>query len=162
MADADKIRAVLEKALAEAPAADTGDIRALKTNWLYCLLVQVRDDTSEDIRRNVERCIPVYLKHRGVIVDMTASFQFVAFGVHGQPQEECRKGSRAAVNELLTTCGENIRIVAFDGEMAYGNVGTESCMSYSVLVPKFDRFLEALLNTEFGSVTQLSSLHALN
>ena len=103
----------------------------------------------------------MYLKHDGLIVDMTAWFQLVAFGVHGQPKEESRDRSRAVVNDLMAECRESSRIVAFDGEMTYGNIGTDNFMSYSVLVPKFDRFLVALLNTELGCVTELGSLDAL-
>lgn len=152
----DDLRAVL----ARPPVPDGDELRALKANWLYCLLVQVRDDTAEEIRRNVELCVPVYQKYRGTILDMTASFQFVAFGVHGQPKEESRDRSRAVVDELMAECAESVRIVAFDGDMTYGNIGTDICMSYSVLVPKFDRLLTALLNTEFGCVTELGLLEA--
>jgi|GraSoiStandDraft_26_1057304.scaffolds.fasta_scaffold227774_2 hypothetical protein len=162
MADIDDdIRELLARLATRVPASEMEDLRALKTNWLYCLLVRVRDDTAEDIRRNVERCVPVYLKHDGLVVDMTAWFQLVAFGVHGQPKEESRDRSRALVNDLMAECRESIRIVAFDGEMAYGNIGTDNFMSYSILIPKFDRFLVALLNTEFGHVTELGSLDAL-
>ena len=154
MADIDDIGALLGRV----PTPEIDDVRALKTNWLYCLLVHVRDDTPEQIRRNVERCVPVYVKHHGAIVDMTASFQFVAFGVHGQAKTECRERSRAVVNELRATCGEDVRILAFDGDLAYGNIGTDERMNYTVFVPKFDRFLAALLKTEFGGITELGTL----
>ena len=140
---------------------DGAELPALKTNWLDCLLVQVRDDTAEETRRNVDRCVPVYLKHHGFFLDMTASFQLVVFGAHGQPKKQSHDRSRAVVNELMTECAEVVRIVAFDGDIAHGNIGTHNCMSYSVLVPKFGRFLVALLNTEFGCVTELGSLDAL-
>jgi hypothetical protein len=138
--------------------AEIDDVRALKTNWLYCLLVQVRDDTPEETQRNVEQGIPIYVRHHGAIMDLTASFQFIAFGVHGELKETCRDNSRAASKELLAECGENVRVVAFDGDMTYGNIGTDARMNYTVFVPKFDRCLAALLNTEFGCITELGSL----
>jgi hypothetical protein len=154
MAEIDDIRALL----ARTPMPEIDDIRALKTNWLYCLLVQVRDDTPEETQRNVEQCVPIYVRHHATIVDLTASFQFIAFGVHGEAKKECRDRSRAAAKELLAECGDTLRMVAFDGDMAYGNIGTDQRMNYTVFVPKFDRFLGALLNTEFGRITELESL----
>ena len=163
MPEIDEARALdnLRALLAREPMPDIEDIRALKTNWLYCLLVQVRDDTPEETRRNVEQGIPVYVRHHGVILDLTASIQFTVFGVHDQGKEECRNNSRATSEELIASCGENIRGVAFDCEMAYGTIGKDHRMNYTVFVPKFDRFLAALLSAEFGRITELGSIDAV-
>lgn len=134
------------------------DWRTLKTNWLYCLLVQVRDDTPEDMRCNAEQATLTFMKHHGVILDLTASLQFVVFGTFGEAKDKCRDDSSAASKELLLSLGNDIRIVAFDGNIAYGIIGADTRFNYTACVPKFDRFLAALLNTEYGRITELGSL----
>jgi hypothetical protein len=141
------------------------DARALnyKTAWLYCLLVQVRDDAPEDIQRTVAQVIPICLEQHGLVFDMMASIQLVAFGKifragDGIPVEEFHHKSRTACTELLTTLGSKVKIVAFSGDISHGNIGGEGRFNCTILVPKFDRVLTALLNTEFGCMTDLGSL----
>jgi hypothetical protein len=136
---------------------NSNDLGTLKTSWLHCLLVQVRDDTPDDIRRGVEQVIPICVKHRGTITDLMASIQLVAFGMLGGAREECRDDSRSAMEELRASLGGGVRIVAFEGDAAYGNVGTDRRMNYTILTPKFDRLLAALLDTDFGGVSELGA-----
>jgi hypothetical protein len=118
----------------------------------------VRDETPEDMRCNAEQATLTFMKHHGVILDLTASLQFVVFGTFGEAKDKCRDDSSAASKELLLSLGNDIRIVAFDGNIAYGIIGADTRFNYTACVPKFDRFLAALLNTEYGRITELGSL----
>ncbi len=127
---------------------------------LYCLLLQVRDDTSEDISENIARTVPICLENNGVILDMAASVQLVAFGAQdfGGPVEQRRDDSGKTSAQLLAALGTDVRIVSFSGDFGVGLVGTNRHISYTVLLPKYDRFLRALLDTEFGQMTDLGSV----
>jgi hypothetical protein len=153
-----RVRATMSRASSEVALIDLETLRALKTDWLYCLLAQVRDDTPEDIRCNIQQAIPICVKHCGLILDITASILFVAFGIHGGEKKENGDNSRSTLEELLASLNENIKVVSFDGDLPYGNIGTNQRMDYTILVPKFDRFIGALLSTEFGRVTELGSI----
>ena len=50
------------------------------TTRLSCLLIQVRDDTPEQAQRNIAQIILICTAAGGVIFDMMASIQLVAFG----------------------------------------------------------------------------------
>lgn len=133
-------------------------LRSLRTNWLYCLLAQVRDDTPEDIQRNVEKSVPICGKHHGIVMDLIASIQFVVFVIHGNSREESRDNCRAATHELLSLLGSGIRMVTFDGNISHGNIGTANRMNYTAPIPNFDRVLAALPKAEYGSIIELGSL----
>jgi hypothetical protein len=137
------------------------DLTRLTTKWLCCLLLQVRDDSPEDIQCNIAPIIPICLQNNGLIVDMMASIQLVAFGEIANIKcsiENSRQNCRNSVNEILKLLDKNIKIVAFEGNLAVGNIGAGQRFNYTVLVPKFDRLLAALLNTEHGHVTELPPL----
>jgi hypothetical protein len=88
------------------------------------------------------------------------SIQLVAFGTHtwsGTP-EDCHRNSKITSGELIASLREEIGIVAFNGNISYGNIGSDQRFTYTIVVPKFDRFLAALLNTEFGRLTELGAL----
>jgi hypothetical protein len=129
----------------------------LKTNWLYCLLIQVRDDTAADVRRNGEHAMAI-CQRSGVIADIMASIQLVIFGFPDGTQEQCRTNGQVTAAELQASLGDDVRVVAFYGEVTHGVVGTKQRFDYSILVPKFDRFLSALLGTGWGHVTEFGSL----
>jgi hypothetical protein len=137
---------------------DSDDLRSLKTSRLYCLLVQVRDNTPDDIQRNVEQVIPIYAKHSGVIIDMIASIQLVLFGLFAATLQNMSDDSRETAEELLNLTEDQVRIVAFNGNISYGNIGTNNSMNYTACLPKFDRLLAALLGTEYGCITELGTL----
>jgi hypothetical protein len=88
----------------------------LRSNQLFGLLIQVRDDIPEDVQRHVEKVVPIGLKHHGTIVDQMASILLIAFGMkfpYDGSDEENRQRSRAASEELLAALGGHARIVAF-------------------------------------------------
>jgi hypothetical protein len=97
----------------------------LKVSWLSCLILQVSDESAEDIRLHTEQAIPISLKYRGVILDMMGSLQFVAFGTHGDPFQESLKNSRLASEELMMSLGSKVRIVRLNGEITHGIIGNE-------------------------------------
>ena len=103
--------------------------------------------------------VAICLINQGAIVDMMASIQLVAFGMefgHSSGSVGAiRRNSRMVSGELLATLRGDVRIVAFSGDIAYGNIGAER-FAYTILPSKFDRFLAALLDTEFGGITELT------
>ena len=151
-------KALLRRVAEAVGSVDANTIRTLKTGWLYCLLGQVRDDTPEDIRRNVERAVSIYAEHHGVILDLIASMHLIVFGMFADASEKSRGDSRAASKDVLVALGEDVRLVAFEGAITYGNIGTDRRMDYTALLPHFDRLLTALLNTNFGQITELGSI----
>jgi hypothetical protein len=120
------------------------------------LLVQVRDDPVGQVQLYDAQAIPIYLKHDGVLMHLMGPVHFVSFGAFDNTKGADLTNFRAAITELRTTFEHNIRIVAFSGEMLVGNFGTSDHMSYTAVAPKFERFLKALVNTEFGQVTETS------
>lgn len=136
------------------------DLRSIRTRRLNCLLSQVRDRTPEEIRLNVERAVNIYAHNHGVILDMLSSIQLVVFGLT-EASEDQRRNWKAASKELIASLRADIRVVAFEGDIAYGNIGTDTRMNYTVLLPEFDRLLAALLATEFGQVNKLGTVERL-
>jgi hypothetical protein len=128
----------------------------LKISWLSCLILQVADDGTEDIRRHIEQAVPICLKHNGVILDMMGSLQFIAWGTHGGSKEENLKNSQRASGELVASLGSNVRIVTLNGNITHGLVGEEVRFGYMALVPRFDRVLAALLSTDYGRITEFN------
>jgi hypothetical protein len=139
------------------PVPSPTDAFDLKTSWLYCLLVQVRDDTAADVRRNGEQAMAV-CQRRGVIMDIMASVQLVIFGYPDGTQEQCRTNGQSTAAELQASLGDDVRVVAFYGDVTHGLLGTKERFDYATLLPKFDRFLSALLATEWGRVTEFGPL----
>lgn len=135
---------------------DPAPARAAEMRLLHCLLVQVRDDTLEQVQLQDAQAIPIYAKRHGVILHLMGSVHFVTFGVFDDTKGADLTNFRAAIAELRTIFAGNVRIVAFSGEMLVGNFGTSDHMSYTAVAPKFDRFLKALVNTEFGQVVEMS------
>lgn len=127
---------------------------------LYCLLLQVRDDTPDDIARNVERAVPICMENRGVIFDTAASMLLVVFGAFefNGPVEQRSDDSSTTMQKLLRALGADVRIVAFSGDFRVGNIGSSQRFSFTVLLPKYGRYVAALLDTEFGHVTELGSI----
>jgi prevent-host-death family protein len=95
--------------------------RLEQDRYLYCLFCQVRDETPEEVRCNVEKVVRVCVAKQGTIVEMMASLQLVVFGAPlTRPLEELRQSWGAASEELLAALGRDIRIVAFSGNLAFG------------------------------------------
>jgi hypothetical protein len=129
----------------------------LKSAWLCCLLIQVRDDNPAELSRNAKAAIRISLKNAGVILAIMASIQLVAFGLfpfQGRSEEEVRGNSRNAAEGLIADLGEDVKIVEFSGDMPYGNIGDSRQFAFGIAPSNFDRFLARLLATEFGSVTR--------
>jgi hypothetical protein len=144
--------------LREIPASREPLNRELKTAWLDCLLIQVYDDNSADISRNVERVVSICLQNQGVVLDLMASIQLVAFGIfafQSGSKEEIRGYSSTTLDELIAALGKDVRIVRFSGDTSYGNVGGAERFAFTIAPNNFDRFLAALLSTDFGCVTEL-------
>jgi hypothetical protein len=135
----------------------------LTTSWLCCLLAQVRDDTPEVIQSNVAKIVPFYVRKGGIIVEMMSSIQLVTYGApypwnKDKTTEDFAQARRDASVAILDAFDKDVRIVLFDGEFAVGTIGNNQRLSYTLLAPKFDRFFKALLETEFGSITEIPSL----
>ena len=91
-----------------------------------------------------------------MLMHLMGSVHFVTFGAFDYTKGADLNNFRAAIAELQATFGDDVRIVAFSGEMSVGNYGTGEYMSYTAVAPNFGRFLKAPVDTGFGQIFELS------
>jgi len=122
---------------------------------VHFLLIQVRDETFLDAERNVGTAIEICHKMGGTIMAVASSFLFVTFGATVQKEDNVRDSASAASEHLSATLGNNVKIISFSGNTAYGIYGTSNFMVYGAIIPIFDRYLGELCRVSFGQIVEM-------
>lgn len=112
------------------------------------VLLQVRDDTAEDISRNVSEVIELLVREGAVIEGILSSIVAAVF-----PLKPAADGME--IEAALGRLGPNVRAAYQNGEHMRGMFGSPARMTYGTLVPDMSTMLEALLHSEFGTATRL-------
>jgi len=118
-----------------------------KENIRYIVL-QVRDDTPEDLQRHLDQALEVVVSQGGVVESIMSSIVSVIFKPTPDPQDR-------PVDALLSRLGSNVRAVYGHGECLRGFLGIPAAFSHGTILPNFNRTLEILLHLEFGSSTEI-------
>ena len=112
------------------------------------IVLQVRDDTPEDLQRHLDQALEIVVNQGGVVESIMSSIVSVIFKPTPDPQDR-------PVDALLGKLGSNVRVVYGHGECLRGFLGIPAAFSHGTILPNFNRTLEILLHLEFGSSTEI-------
>ncbi len=108
------------------------------------ILLQVRDDTDEDIRRSLPRALDVILDAGGMIESIMSSHVAASFD-HRSPI------SLHEMKDLSARLGPDVRSIYFFAERLRGSYGSKRRLTYGTIVPDIGALLEELHQLEFGA-----------
>ena len=108
------------------------------------ILLQVRDDTDEDIRRNLPRALDLIWVAGGMTESLLSSHVAASFD-HRSPI------SPQQMKDLSARLGPDVRSIYFFAELLRGNYGSTRRFTYGTIVPDMGALLEELHQLEFGA-----------
>ena len=127
---------------------------SIKQGRIEFVLAFVRGESPSQIAERMASVADIAVENGAVVYDLVGGLVVVAFGTH--PAASSQSGSRASlVQALREQLAGDIKIVHGAADGHYGLFGSEKCMSYTFLVPKFDVILGTLSGLEFGQIEEL-------
>jgi len=148
-----RVRRVFEKFVdskhVETLLRDGIERQPLKQGHIEFVLAFVRGESPAKVAEQVGRIADLAVTHGATIHSLTGSLAIVAFGTHPALSSEPDSRLRL-VQALRQQLAEDVKIVHGAATGHCGLFGSEKCMSYTFLVPQFDRVLGALSRLEFG------------
>jgi hypothetical protein len=108
------------------------------------VLLQVRDDTDGDIRRNLPRVLDLIVDAGGMIESLLSSHVAASFD-HRSPI------SPRQMKDLSAKLGPDVRSIYFFAELLRGNYGSTMRSTYGTIVPDMGALLGELHQLEFGA-----------
>jgi len=113
------------------------------------IIAFVRGESPSQISERISRVANLAMAHGATVHDLVGALAIVAFGT--LPASSPESGSRSSlVQALRDELAGDIKIVHGAADGHYGLFGSQVRMSYTFLVPQFDRILGALGRLEFG------------
>jgi len=113
------------------------------------ILLQVRDDTTEDISRNIPLVLDLICDEGGMIESILSSHVAASFD-HRSPISPER------MRALSAKLGPDVRSIYFFGELLRGNFGSKRRLTYGTIVPDMGALFEELHQLEFGAAKESS------
>jgi len=109
----------------------------------------VRGDNPAQVAERIGRVTDVAITQNAIVHELIGALVITAFGTRSgsQPESDCRVSLVRALQQELAG---DIKIVHGAADGHYGLFGSERRMSYSFLVPEFDRVLGNLSRLGFG------------
>jgi hypothetical protein len=134
---------VLSKDLASQP----------KSGRIDFVLAFVCGESPAQISERVARVTDLAVNHGAIVYDVVSALVITAFGTH--PTSPPGSGDRSSlVHAMHEQLGADIKILHEAADGHYGIFGGESRLSYTFLVPHFDRMLAALGRLQFGQTKE--------
>jgi hypothetical protein len=124
----------------ELPPLQMEDVR-------YAVL-QVRDDTPEDIQRHLSHAFDIVMDDKGMVEDIMSSIVTVIF-------KPTFLSPDFSMDAFLGKLGPNVRAVHGHGEFLRGTIGSPKRFTYGTIFPNINKTLETLFQLEFGSSKEI-------
>jgi hypothetical protein len=127
--------------------------RPIRSGRIDFVLVFVRGESPAQISERVAQVTDLAVNHGAMVYDIVSALVIVAFGTHATspPGSGDRSSLVHAMHERL---GAEIKILHGAADGHHGIFGGESRLSYTFLVPHFDRMLAALGRLQFGETKE--------
>jgi hypothetical protein len=127
--------------------------RPIKSGRIDFVIAFVRGESPAEISERVAGVADLAASHGAMVYDMVSALVIMAFGAHptSSPAPDDRSALVHAMHEQL---GADIKILHGAGDAHYGIFGGKSHLSYTFLVPHFDRMLAALGRLQFGETKE--------
>jgi len=116
----------------------------LKKEAIRYVILQVRDDTPEDVQHHLAQALEILIEHDGVIEDFMSSIVTVTF----KPTPDTNKPS---LDALVGKLGPDVRAIYGCGEFPRGTYGSQGRFNYGTIFPHIGIKLEALFQLQFGT-----------
>lgn len=150
---------VVRPEIAQALLQQGAELPPIKHGRIEFILAFVRGDSPSQISERMARVADLAVAQGAVVSDMVSGLVIAAFGMH--PAAPPVSGSRSSlVHAMLQQLTGDVKILhgATDGH--YGLFGSQTRLSYTFLVPQFDRALGALSRLDFGDCEELTRVDA--
>jgi hypothetical protein len=152
-----KVKKAFEKLVdpetVESILQDGAQLQQLKHGRIEFVVAFVRGESPSQVSERIARVADIAITHSATVHDFIGALVIVAFGTH--PSSSPKSGSRSAmVQALREELAGDVKIVHGAADGHYGLIGSETRMSYSFLVPKFDAILGTLGRLEFGQIEE--------
>jgi hypothetical protein len=127
--------------------------RPIKPGRIDYVLAFVRGESPDQISERVARVADLALSHDAMVYDIVSALVIMAFGTlpTSSPGSDNRSALVHAMHEQLRA---DIKILHGAADGHYGLFGGKSRLSYTFLVPHFDRMLAALGRLQFGETKE--------
>jgi hypothetical protein len=127
----------------------TAPLRECAVEYLF---VMVGGDTPESIRTRIAEVTDLALARGAIVLHQVSAMAIVVWGVLNSQPPPARN---ALVTSLVKELGSNVKVVHGTSRAHFGNLGSERCMSLSVILPQFTEILAAIARLGFGQVLEV-------
>jgi hypothetical protein len=124
------------------------ELPPLQKQEVCYILIQVRDDSAEDIQRFVCRACDILLDDGALVEAMMSSIICAVF-------EPARISVNRVVDNLLAELGQNVRIAYGRGEYLRGTFGSPRRFTYGTIFPNFSKSLLVLFEVDYGASKEI-------
>ena len=130
------------------------DLRKLKNGQIEFVLVAVRGETPQIISERMGKVADIACQHNGIIDSLVSSLVIIVYGIFDFDVQQ--QGDRLTLIEALNqTFKDDIKIVHGSESGCFGNLGGDTRMSFSFIVPNFINALGLLANLSYGETKQV-------
>jgi hypothetical protein len=132
------------------------ELGKLKPAEIEYVLVSVRGETPEIISERMGAVADIASQHNGVVDSLVSSLVIITYGMfHFETRTD---GNRVTlVEELKQTFQGNIKIVHGVEMGCFGNLGSDTRMSLSFIIPSFMDVLVTLAGLSFGETLEIGT-----
>ena len=132
-----------------------GQAQTLKHGRIEFVLVFVRGENPAQVSQNIARVADLAVTHGARLHDFIGALVIFSFGT--LPASAQQTGSRSSlVRDLREQLAYEVKIVHGAADGHHGLFGSEKFMSFTFLVPQFDRILGALSRLQFGETEEFT------
>ena len=126
----------------------------VRSRRIEYVLINVRDEEPYDTAFLISKVTKRAGECSATILEMGTSVIFVAFGALGPTVAEPEDGA-ARLLERLRELGNDVRALHGETDAVVGNVGTDTRMAWTALVPSYTSRLSELLALRFGEIASV-------
>lgn len=132
---------------------DGAQSQPLRHGHIDFVLAFVRGESPAQVSERIARVASLVVAHGATVHNLVGALAIVAFGAH--PSSTPESGSRSSlVQAMREQLAGDVKIVHGATDGYYGLFGSETWMSYSFFIPKFDTMLGTLSRLEFGQIEE--------
>jgi hypothetical protein len=132
------------------------DLRKLQEGKIEYVLIVVRGETPEIISELMGAVADIASQHNGTIDSLVSSLVIVTYGMF-DCETRTRNDRVTLVEMLKQTFQGNIKIVHGVETGCFGNLGSDTQMSFSFIIPSFMDGLRTLAGLRFGETLEVGT-----
>ena len=155
----DRLAETLSKFMAADDILSSPDLlkTELKAATVQFVLIQVRDDSADQVADLISSVCEVAGKSEGLIETMTSSLVIVTFGTPFETKQDPAEAARQLAIDLQAVLPGQLKVLLGARAGKVGNIGSANRFSFCSVIPNFGDLLARLVQLDYGKTFEITA-----